>query len=122
MKELMVEAVKTMHRAHTIKYEWKIYSDSTVDIKISSFDLDENQIESKMITDKKLSILTYKSILRKLKTKDIDKAVGERVFDGNSWDIVMYENGEEVLRRKGQIYGIKPFEQLAKKLETIIEK
>lgn len=118
MKELVVKIAQInwgrIGPGGWICNEWEIYNDLTVEMKI-------RYKEKSIVKNAKLSRWEYSSILRKLKAaRKKDEEV--RAYDGSAWSIVQYEKGKEIwIRNEGYIYGIKPFEQLAKKLTKIIE-
>ena len=119
MKELVVNIVNVnwseVGLGDWLSNEWEIYTDLTVEKKTRY-----KGNEEVVVKTSKISRWTYNSILRKLKAaRKKDKQ--SKAYDGSAWSVVQYKNGKEIwIRNEGYIYGIKPFENLAKKLYKII--
>ena len=96
---------------------WKIYTDLTVDIE-NSYNRAENKVEK---SHAKLKLEQYNEILKNISQAKIEDTKVE-AFDGEAWEIIQYEKGQEVWKRNlGYIYGIKSLENIAKILANIFK-
>lgn len=95
--------------------EWTIYTDLSVDIKLSYNAKDQDQETKCKITEE-----MYKRLLDQVTLAKGNKNKVE-ASDGSAWEIIQYENGQEIWHRSPDyIHGISSFEEIASILNSLL--
>ena len=99
--------------------EWNIYDNLIVQIKVSynpKGGIDNTKEFNCEIDEKFLNNLLDKLNIVKQNDEEVDAC------DGSAWEYTQYDNGNEVWKRNiGYIYGIKPLEEIATQLNSLIK-